>query len=572
MEASPGRSFETPRKRAAPQDDGGVRGGFAKGWMLRMGHAITLNRDYWCPTGHKRRGGALMQDQRFAVPGVVMLVLAAWVGAALAQGGAEKIWPTTQWQTSTPEQQGMDSAALADLIDFGTTRSLDSLLLVRHGRMVLDAYYAPYAADIPHRINSSTKAVVGTLAAIAQKDGLLDSFDRPVLDFFSDRSIANLDERKKAITIQNLLDMTSGIDWREPLDGRPDSMIEMGRQRDWVKFVLDRPMAHAPGEVFNYDSGSTQLLSAIITKLTGMSAADYAQAKLFGPLGISVSNWRQDPQGISTGGFGLALLPRDMAKIGYLYLRGGQWEDKTLLPSGWIDKVSHATLRMNLPRTPDLRYSNLFWALPDKQMYMAVGSHCQLIMVFPALDIVAVVTARDFCPFGKMTDFISGAVKSETALPPDPVAANQLAIKVRELATGKAAEGSAIPELASAVSGRTYTFAANALGVKSLSLTLPGTVGYYDVELFPRDPTRPAPRFRGPMGLDGLYRKTRPTAAGVFAARGKWLNGSTLEIEHQVVGMDQQQKWVLSFDGDRLTLRGKDGDDREISIEGEPGP
>ena len=538
--------------------------------MLRMGHGIILNRDYLCPTGHEHRAGALMQNQRFAVPGVVMLVLAASIGTALAQGGAEKIWPTTQWQTSTPEAQGMDSAALADLIDFGTARSFDSLLLVRHGRIVLDAYYAPYAADIPHRINSSTKAVVGTLAAIARKDGLLDSFDRPVLDFFSDRSIANLDERKKAITIANLLDMTSGIDWSEPLDGRPDSMFEMMRQRNWVKFVLDRPMAHAPGEVFNYDSGSTQLLSAIITKLTGMSAAGYAQARLFGPLGISVSNWRQDPQGISTGGFGLALLPRDMAKIGYLYLRGGQWEDKSLLPPGWIDKISHATVNMNMSRTPDLRYANLFWALPDKQVYMAVGYHCQVIMVLPRLDIVAVTTARGFYPLGRLADAISGAVKSETALPPDPASANLLANRIREIATEKATEVGAVSELASAVSGRIYKFPANALNLKSLSLTFDANPRY-DLEIYVRNQIRPSLRFSGPIGLDGLYRKSEPTASGTFATKGKWLNGSTFEVERQAVGMDDLQKFVLSFDGDRLHLRGKDEDDREISVEGEFG-
>jgi len=502
-----------------------------------------------------------------------MLVLAVSISgnAALAERAASQIWPTMQWQTSTPEEQGMDSVALANLLDFGTTRSLDSLLLVRHGRIVLDAYYAPYAADIPHRINSSTKAVVGTLLAIAQKEGVLDSFDHPAMDFFGDRIFATADDGKKAITIQHLLDMTSGIDWKEPLDGRPASMIEMMRQPNWVKFVLDRPMAHAPGEVFNYNSGSTHLLSAIITRLTGMSAADYAQAKLFGPLGISVSNWRQDPQGVSSGGFGLALLPRDMAKIGYLYLRGGQWEDKTLLPPAWIDKVSHATVNMNAAFAPDLRYSNLFWALPDKQVYMAVGYHCQVIMVLPRLDIVAVTTARGFYALGGLADAISGAVKSENALPPDPGGANLLASKIREIATEKATEIGAVPELAFAVSGRTYKFLANALGVKSLLLTFDANPRY-DLELYVRDQIRPSLRFSGPIGLDGLYRKSEPTASGTFATKGKWLNGSTFEIERQVVGMDEQQNWILSFGGDRLHLRGKDRDGREISIEGELGP
>jgi CubicO group peptidase (beta-lactamase class C family) len=516
-----------------------------------------------------------MQNQRFAVlrAALGMLIAAAGIGgnAALAQGGAENIWPTAQWQTSTPEEQGMDSATLANLLDFGTTLSLDSLLLVRHGRIVLDAYYAPYAADIPHRINSSTKAVVGTLAAIAHKDGLLDSFDHPVLDFFGDRIFANADDGKNAITIQHLLDMTSGIDWNEPLGGRPVSMIEMTRQPNWVKFVLDRPMAHAPGEVFDYNSGGTHLLSAIITKLTGMSASGYAQAKLFGPLGIGVSNWRQDPQGVSSGGFGLALLPRDMAKIGYLYLRGGRWEDKSLLPPAWIDKVNHATLNMNASFAPDLRYSNLFWALPDRQVYMAVGYHCQVIMVLPRLDIVAVMTARDFCPFGRLADAISGAVKSESALPADPAGANLLANKISEIATEKATEVGAVPELASAVSGRVYKFPANALDVKSLSLTFDANPRY-DLELYVRNQIRPSLRFSGPIGLDGLYRKSEPTGSRTFATKGKWLNGSTFEIERQVVGMDELQKLVLSFDGDRLNLRARDRDGREVSVEGEPGP
>ncbi|HEY2456329.1 MAG TPA: serine hydrolase domain-containing protein [Candidatus Acidoferrum sp.] len=135
--------------------------------------------------------------------------------------------------------------------------------------------------------------------AIASKDGLLDSPRHRVLNFFDRSKIANVDERKEAITVQSLLDMTSGIEWTEPLDGRPDSVIEMERSPDWVKFILDRPMSSAPGDTFNYNSGNPHLLSAILTKLTGMNALEYAKTKLFGPLGINDLYWRQDPQGIS---------------------------------------------------------------------------------------------------------------------------------------------------------------------------------------------------------------------------------------------------------------------------------
>jgi len=395
-----------------------------------------------------------MQHQRFAFlwSALSTFILVASISCATAfaqdrseQNRSETVWPTKEWQMSTPEEQGMNSAALAKLIDFGTTLSFDSLLIARHGRIVLDAYYGRRAADLPHVMNSATKAVIGTLAAIAYKDGLLDSLNHPALDFFGDRSvaldllggrsIADFDDKRKAkaITVQSLLDMTSGIDWMEPSNGRQNTFTEMERSPDWIRFILDRPMSTAPGDIFNYNSGNSHLVSAIITKLTGMSAWDYAKARLFGPLGIGASNWRQDPQGVTTGGNGLSMLPRDMAKIGYLYLRNGEWEDKRLLPSAWINRISHAAVNTNLSGEPDMRYSNFFWALPNKHVYMAVGYHCQLIMVFPELDIVAVTTARDFCPFSKLADYISSAVKSEGALPSDPAGADLLANKIREI-------------------------------------------------------------------------------------------------------------------------------------------
>jgi CubicO group peptidase (beta-lactamase class C family) len=501
--------------------------------------------------------------------GTFVLVTAMCCTGVHAQTSAESVWPTKEWQTSTPEEQGMDSAALARLVEFGTTRDFDSLLIARHGRIVLDAYYAPYAADIPHAINSATKAVVGTLTAIAHKDGLLDSFDHPMLDFFRDRDVANLDERKKAITVQSLLDMISGIDWKEPLDGRPDSLIEMMRSPDWIKFILDRPMSSAPADAFNYNSGNPHLLSAIITKLSGMSASGYAREKLFGPLGIDTVVWRHDPQGFPLGGFGLALHPRDMAKIGYLYLRDGQWEGKSLLPPGWIERVSHATVDMHGTFEPEMRYSNQFWALPKKQVYMAVGYHCQMIMVFPERDIVAVTTARDFCPFSRMADLISGAVQSEAALPPNPAGAAQLANAIRDVSGEKSAETGPTPEIASHVSGKIYKFLGNPLGVKSLSLTFDDPNPHYGLEMYDLDPTKPSHKSAGQLGMDGLYRTSGPSVFGAVAMKGRWSDDHMLVIDRQTLGTGEGQKWTLSFDGEKLSLRGKGRDGREVSVDGE---
>jgi len=510
-------------------------------------------------------------------------------GAAHVQVATEPIWPTKGWQTSSPEEEGMDSMALAELVEFGARRilaspgvtpssMLDSLLVVRHGKIVAEAYYAPYAPDTPHTINSCTKAVISTLTAIAWKDGLLDSPSHRVLDFFDRR---NLDDRKEAITVQSLLDMTSGIAWTEPLDGRPDSAIEMERSPDWVKFILDRPMSSAPGDVFNYNSGNPHLLSAIITKLTGMSALEYAKARLFGPLGINDVSWQNDPQGISNGGHGLYLQPRDMAKIGYLYLRNGAWEGKQLLPSAWIDKVTHATVDMHASWEPGLRYSNLFWAFPDKRVYMAVGYHGQVIMVFPDLDVVAVTTGRAYCPLSKLADYISSAVKSDTALPADAASAKLLANKIADISTEKPTEVGPTAKMAAIISGKVYTFPPNEINVKSLSLILTGPQPHYDMEAYARNATKADPRFTGPIGLDGLYRKGELTDHGfagrlgvprVNAVKGTWQDDHAFVIDRLVLGLGEPaERWTLTFDGEKLNVRGKFPDGLEISVDGKTG-
>jgi CubicO group peptidase (beta-lactamase class C family) len=373
----------------------------------------------------------------------LQLVLAAAIASASIWCGGlaearETIWPMRQWQTSTPEAEGMDSAALAKLVAYGTARSFDSLLIARHGRIVLDAYYAPYTAEIPHIANSVTKAVTGTLIAIALKEGLLDSLDHPVLEFFKDRKIANVDDRKSAMTVRHLLNMTSGFEWDEGLeDGRAQSLTDMGRSADWVQFILDRPMAHAPGDLFYYDTGNAYLLSAIIQKLSGQSAGDYANAKLFAPLGIAPPFWRSAPQGLTMGGCCLMLLPRDMARIGYLYLHGGKWADQQLLPPSYVDAVNHATINMHSSFDPGLRYSQLFWAFPDKHVVMAEGDHCHLIMLLPDLDVVTVTTARDYCSFRQFADQVARAVQSDSALPPNPEAADRLTRELNEVAKEK---------------------------------------------------------------------------------------------------------------------------------------
>jgi CubicO group peptidase (beta-lactamase class C family) len=452
------------------------------------------------------------------------------------------------------------------------------VLVTRHGRIVLEASYAPFRAGLKHRAYSATKSVVSTLVGMALGDGLLDSTGRRVVDFFPDRTIANLDGAKKAITVQHLLDMTSGLAWTEGLSGAIDSPIAMARAPDWQQFVLDQPMASAPGTRFYYNSGNSHLLSAILSKVTGRSANDYAREKLFGPLGIDDMLWQADPQGVSGGGWGLYLQPRDMAKIGYLWLRGGLWDGKQILPAAWIEGVRSADVDMRESWASDLRYGRQFWAMPPRDAFMAVGRNRQLIVVMPKLDIVAVMTGsqRFVSPsgnvvstprygFGMLVGYLAAAVTSDGAVAAEPAAAAELAEKVKAAAIDQPAPASASvpPPMAKAVSGKTWRFAAgNPLRVKSVTLKLDDPQPSYEFELDGGAPGALGGRFGGPIGFDGRFAVGGRMPYGPSAARGAWsADGERLVLEIQTLGNDDVARVTHVF-GDKtveLSVESADG-------------
>jgi CubicO group peptidase (beta-lactamase class C family) len=489
----------------------------------------------------------------------------------VAAADAPTSWPTTGWPTSTPEEQGMASAALAELVDFGATNAMDSLLVIRRGNIVLETHYAPFKPGMKHLVNSVTKAVVGTLTGIALKEGKVERLDQPVLELFPDRKIANVDTHKKAITVEHLLDMTSGRDWTEPLTNAvPETMLQMERSRDWVGFILDRPMAQAPGQTFNYDSGNSHLLSAILTNKTGSSTLDYARQKLFAPLGISDVAWRQDPQGLAIGGYGLFMHPRDMAKIGYLYLHGGQWAGQQLLPPPWTDKVYRATVDMRFGATPAFRYANGWWTIPDKRAYMAVGFLRQMIIVLPDVDVVAVVTGKRHYSIVSLIDGIVGAVKSKQALPADADGAARLAVRVKDVATEKPSPVAQTSELAKTISGKSYRFAANRLRLRSLMLDLSAPSPRYEVSI-DMGPDSPARRLRGPIGLDGYFRVGDPAGDPLLAVKGSWLREDSFQIVSRSLLEGVVVTYTLTFRGSEVELSFEDNRGVRGSVRGEAG-
>ena len=238
-------------------------------------------------------------------------------------------WPTQEWQVTTPEKQDMDSTTLDRITSYVQDSGLevDSVIVIRHGYIVYEKYFrAPWNKDRIHNIHSCTKSVMGSLVGIAVQQGKIRSLNDKMVDYFPNRTIQNLDERKKSITLLNLMTMKAGFDWAErtyPYTDPRNPIIQANRSNDTIQFVLDRPMATQPGRTWTYNGGCSQIFSAIVTDKTGMNTMEFAKKNLFGPLGIKNFVWRTDRQGIYDAGGGLSMTPRDMAKYGYLILNKG---------------------------------------------------------------------------------------------------------------------------------------------------------------------------------------------------------------------------------------------------------
>jgi CubicO group peptidase (beta-lactamase class C family) len=198
------------------------------------------------------------------------------------------------------------------------------------------------------------------------------------------------------LTLKHLLTMTAGIAWDEntvPYTDPANSCARMEASSDWVQFVLDQPMAGEPGGAFVYNSGVSQLLSHVLKRATGMHADAYAAERLFKPLGIARFYWKHTPTGHPDTEGGLYLAPRDLAKIGYLYLRGGFWREERILPAGWAE-ASTSSLVDASSDMPGWRYGYQWWTASNGSIgsYAAIGYGGQLLIVVPPLELIAVFT------------------------------------------------------------------------------------------------------------------------------------------------------------------------------------
>lgn len=366
---------------------------------------------------------------------IASLGVAPVAAGAGDSGGKSPGPPTRDWSHASPTGVGLDGAVLASVDDDiakGKYGLVDSFQVFRCGAEVYSRKYAhdyaqlygkeartkgplnarltgrynyfdpawhPYfhGTDL-HTMQSVSKTVTSAIIGIAITRGDFKAgLDTPVLSYFDLSKVKNVDDRKRHMTLRSVLTMTTGLDWVEDVpydDPRSDSSL-MEATDDWVQYVIDKPMAHEPGTVFDYSSGATELLAYIFRKETGQDIDAYGEKYLFAPLGIK-HRWKRTYLGVVDTEGGLYLNGADLAKIGYLYLNGGRWDGQQLISDAWV--------RQSLTPAIDtgwqgLKYGFKWWLQPleDRKEYVwhAIGFGGQRLMVFPSEQLIAVFTGWD---------------------------------------------------------------------------------------------------------------------------------------------------------------------------------
>lgn len=376
---------------------------------------------------------------------------------------------------STPEQQGVSSRALNTFLDEVEKSKIEfhSIMVVRHGHVIAEGWWDPYAAPLKHTLYSLSKSFTSTAVGLAVAEGRLN-LEEAVISFFPDDKPNDISSNLGSMKIKHLLTMSTGHvkDTIQPM------RLSSGT---WAKTFLQVPVEREPGTFFKYDTGATYMLSAILQKVTGETLLQFLRPRIFDPLGIDGEDWEIDPLGINTGGYGLRIKTEDIAKFGQLYLQKGKWNGKQLVPSQWIDEATKTQIASNSsnpsrPKEEDdwaQGYGYQFWRCRPGG-YRADGAFGQFSMVMPEYDAVIAITGESFSMQKSMDlvwSFILPAMEKKAAtLPANIKEQKNLAKRLQYLNLEPPKQNPTSP-LASRISGKPLLLDVNEFKAASIQLT-----------------------------------------------------------------------------------------------------
>jgi CubicO group peptidase (beta-lactamase class C family) len=373
-------SLNSGEKISFPRDSSGKITGFQQRGKLHRRLSLTITRDSAALAHPRPPGENSPADYHYHPP------------ADLHDGIASGDIKDSELGVATA------NAIVRAILD-GTYKDVHSVLLYQHGKLVLEEYFYGYSVSRPHQLRSATKSVVSALAGIAIDRGAIPSVDERVLRHMTYSSYANPDPRKAAMTLGNFLSMSSGLDCNDHSSTSPGRETVIDETPDWAKATLDLPMINNPGSKAYYCSGGVAVVGRMVENATQMQLPNFAQANLFGPLGISRADWiwNYDLTNANKEYAQIHLRPRDMLKLGILFAGGGRWRGRQVISASWV-KASVA----KHSQVDDAGYG-YFWWLPylnvenqQVHMFAAQGNGGQKIYLLPQYDLVAVFTAGDY--------------------------------------------------------------------------------------------------------------------------------------------------------------------------------
>jgi CubicO group peptidase (beta-lactamase class C family) len=543
-------------RRAALIDMGGREQVKEQVLEVRMGQTLeTIWQDL--------RYGTRMLIKRQSLTGIIALSLALGGNTTTAHSGPAtgKELPIAAWKATTPESQGLDSAVLAQALDYVRAKRIPahSFLIVRNGKMILDAYFYPYQGRETHDVASVTKSFTSAAIGIAIENGHFQNVDQKVLSILP-LAASSFDRRKENLSIRHLLTMTSGLDC--DTEGGEKALAAMRGSADWAAFALALPMRADPGSQYAYCSCNNHLLSSLVSAATGESLAQFAEKRLFHPMGITKAIWPHDPKGRTHGWGDLHLHPHEMAKFGLLYLNQGRWENAQIVPASWVLESSKASVTVQ----PGVGYGYSWWINTARPpIFEAIGRGGQRISILPKENIVLVFTGG-----GSNTDqivpFLFRAIRSETAIPENQASQQKLkqallraSTPIPEIANTK------MPKLAGRVSSLTYSLSSNPLNLRSLQLDFKG-----------RKEATATLQFQSstwivPVGLDGQRRFAPVGPHGLpVATVGRWLSDTEFLLDLDTVSNVNHFIFNAQFAGKRVQLRMNEttGEMKNVQVEG----
>ncbi|MEP7289062.1 MAG: serine hydrolase [Chloroflexota bacterium] len=390
-----------------------------------------------------------------------------------------------------PEQEGIASSALLRFVETleRQTHELHSFVLLRHGHIIAEGWWAPYQREHAHMMFSVSKSFTSSAVGLAVSEGRFSIDDR-VLSFFPEETPAEGSDFLATMSVRHLLTMTTGHaddTWPYQLE-RSDG--------NWINAFLKVPVRYAPGTHFLYNTGASYMLAAIVQRTTGMKLIDYLQPRLFEPLGIQDATWQESPQGIAVGGYGLSIKTEDLARFGQLYLQKGRWGEHQILPEAWVEAATSAQVangNVADPSDSTQGYGYQFWRC-RYGAYQASGVFGQGCIVMPAQDAVLAFTAGiDVFESQQLWDLVWSELLPVMGLEvpaENPVFQEALGKKLSSL-TLALVYGQRVSPIAPHVSGRIYGVDANTLKIETIFLNFTESgcmVGFttpYREETFP---------------------------------------------------------------------------------------